>query len=85
MLDLNPNSRLTPPPDLRRVLVVSDPAEGFSSNKQMTNLKAEAQEPFRFFKLYAFGSLAAGASLGLIIILTRLAAAIKVGRRRLTL
>ena len=38
----------------------------------MVNLRAEAQEPFRFIKLYLFGGLAAGAGLGLFIIGTRL-------------
>ena len=41
--------------------------------------KAEAQEPFRFFKLYAFGGLGVGAFIGLIIILSRLSLAIAGG------
>lgn len=47
--------------------------KGFRSNKAIASLRAEAQEPFRFFKLYVFGGLAAGAALGLVIILSRLA------------
>mmetsp|Transcript_2319 Transcript_2319/g.3647 ORF Transcript_2319/g.3647 Transcript_2319/m.3647 type:complete len:527 (+) Transcript_2319:163-1743(+) len=53
--------------------------KGFRSNKAIASLRAEAQEPFRFLKLYVFGGLAAGATLGLIIILTRLAAALQGG------
>ena len=48
----------------------------------MVNLRAEAQEPFRFFKLYLFGGLAAGAGLGLFIIGTRLVKAVPGGRGR---
>lgn len=58
---------------------MEDDVRGFRSNASIANLKAEAQEPFRFFKLYAFGGLGAGAFIGLLIILTRLAAAIKGG------
>lgn len=45
----------------------------------MVNLRAEAQEPFRFIKLYLFGGLAAGAGLGLFIIGTRLVKALQGG------
>ena len=58
---------------------MSEDVKGFRSNQGIAKLKAEAQEPFRFFKLYAFGGLGAGAFIGLIIILTRLAAALKGG------
>ena len=58
---------------------MSEDVKGFRSNEAIAKLKAEAQEPFRFFKLYAFGGLGAGAFIGLIIILTRLAAALKGG------
>ena len=59
--------------------MAAEEVKGFRSNKSVQKLKAEAQEPFRFFKLYAFGGLGAGAFIGLIIILTRLSAAIKGG------
>ena len=59
--------------------MAAEEVKGFRSNKSVQKLKAEAQEPFRFFKLYAFGGLGAGAFIGLIIILARLSAAIKGG------
>ena len=59
--------------------MAAEEVKGFRSNKAMASLRAEAQEPFRFLKLYVFGGLAAGATLGLIIILTRLAAALQGG------
>jgi tetratricopeptide (TPR) repeat protein len=59
--------------------MAAEEVKGFRSNKAIASLRAEAQEPFRFLKLYIFGGLAAGATLGLIIILTRLAAALKGG------
>ena len=59
--------------------MAAEEVKGFRSNKAIASLRAEAQEPFRFLKLYVFGGLAAGATLGLIIILTRLAAALKGG------
>jgi hypothetical protein len=59
--------------------MAAEEVKGFRSNKAIASLRAEAQEPFRFLKLYIFGGLAAGAALGLIIILTRLAAALKGG------
>ena len=58
---------------------MADEVKGFRSNASIATLKAEAQEPFRFFKLYAFGGLGAGAFIGLIIILTRLSAALAGG------
>ena len=42
-------------------------------------LRAEAAEPFRFLKLFTFGSLATGAIVGLFIILSRLVQALKGG------
>ena len=59
--------------------MAAEEVKGFRSNKSVQKLKAGAQEPFRFFKLYAFGGLGAGAFIGLIIILARLSAAIKGG------
>ncbi|OUS46515.1 hypothetical protein BE221DRAFT_192005 [Ostreococcus tauri] len=50
-----------------------------AGSNTMVNLRAEAQEPFRFFKLYLFGGLAAGAGLGLFIIGTRLVKALQGG------
>jgi len=58
---------------------MADEVKGFRSGASIAKLKAEAQEPFRFFKLYAFGGLGAGAFVGLIIILTRLSAAVAGG------
>ena len=57
----------------------AEEVKGFRSNKSVQKLKAEAQEPFRFVKLYAFGGLGAGAFIGLIIILSRLSLAIQGG------
>ena len=37
---------------------------GFRSNASIANLKAEAQEPFRFFKLYASAASARARSSG---------------------
>ena len=34
--------------------MAAEEVKGFRSNKSVQKLKAEAQEPFRFFKLYAF-------------------------------
>jgi hypothetical protein len=58
---------------------MADEVKGFRSGASIAKLKAEAQEPFRFFKLYAFGGLGAGAFIGLIIILSRLSAALAGG------
>ena len=58
---------------------MADEVKGFRSGASIAKLKAEAQEPFRFFKLYAFGGLGAGAFVGLLIILSRLSAALAGG------
>ena len=58
---------------------MADEVKGFRSGASIAKLKAEAQEPFRFFKLYAFGGLGAGAFVGLLIILSRLSAAVAGG------
>ena len=59
--------------------MAAEEVKGFRSNKAISNLRAEAQEPFRFLKLYVFGGGLAGATVGLVIILSRLAAALKGG------
>ena len=59
--------------------MANEEVAGFRSNRALSNLRAEAKEPFRFFKLYLFGGLGAGAFIGLIIILSRLAAALQGG------
>ena len=58
---------------------VAAAVKGGRGASTMVNLRAEAQEPFRFFKLYLFGGLAAGAGLGLFIIGTRLIKAVQGG------
>jgi len=58
---------------------VAAAVKGGQGRSTMVNLRAEAQEPFRFFKLYLFGGLAAGAGLGLFIIGTRLIKAMQGG------
>jgi tetratricopeptide (TPR) repeat protein len=58
---------------------VAAAVKGGRGASSMVNLRAEAQEPFRFIKLYLFGGLAAGAGLGLFIIGTRLVKALQGG------
>ena len=58
---------------------VAAAVKGGQDASAMVNLRAEAQEPFRFIKLYLFGGLAAGAGLGLFIIGTRLVKAMQGG------
>ncbi|QDZ21244.1 protein LOW PSII ACCUMULATION 1 [Chloropicon primus] len=52
---------------------------GIRSDEQYAKLRVEAKTPFRTFRLFALGGLDAGAGLGLLIILSRLASAIKGG------
>jgi tetratricopeptide (TPR) repeat protein len=58
---------------------VAAAVKGGRGASTMVNLRAEAQEPFRFLKLYLFGGLASGAGLGLFIIGTRLIKALQGG------
>lgn len=51
---------------------------GYVSKDQMVNMRSESKAPFRFARLAIFGSLLAGAGLGLIVITGRLLAAFKV-------
>lgn len=48
-------------------------ARGGLSRQQKIELRTEAKAPFRFARTFIFGGLAAGAGLGLIVILGRLA------------
>lgn len=52
---------------------------GISSDEQYAKLRVEAKSPFRTFRLFALSGLDAGAGIGLLIILSRLASAIKGG------
>ena len=52
---------------------------GTGSDEQYVKLLSESASPFRFFRLFAFGALDAGAAIGLIIITARLAAAVRGG------
>jgi len=58
---------------------VAAAVKGGRGSSTMVSLRAEAQEPFRFLKLYLFGGLASGAGLGLFIIGTRLIKALQGG------
>lgn len=53
--------------------------DGKEKQAAQAKLRAEAAEPFRFLKLFLFGSLASGAAVGLLIILSRLVQAVKGG------
>ena len=53
--------------------------DGKEKQSSRAKLRAEAAEPFRFLKLFLFGSLASGAAVGLVIILSRLVLALKGG------
>jgi len=53
--------------------------KGAPDKKQLVQMRAEARAPFRFPRLVFFGGLLIGASAGLLIILSRLAAAVKGG------
>jgi hypothetical protein len=53
--------------------------DGKEKQAAQAKLRAEAAEPFRFLKLFVFGSLASGAAVGLLIILSRLVQAVKGG------
>lgn len=52
---------------------------GVASDEQYNKFRVEARSPFRTFRLFALGGLDAGAGIGLLIILTRLAAALNGG------
>ncbi|CAD7695268.1 unnamed protein product [Ostreobium quekettii] len=53
--------------------------KGGLTEEQRVKLRAETKAPFRLPRLYLFGGLLAGAGFGLLIILARLAAALKGG------
>jgi hypothetical protein len=47
------------------------------TEQQYIKLRSEAKAPFRFTRMYIFGALAGGAGIGLLIITTRLIAALQ--------
>lgn len=53
--------------------------EGGITDESLVRLRSEAKAPFRLVRIFLFGGLAAGAGLGLLVTLARLASAVKGG------
>ena len=72
-------------PDLKRLrerrewLDALEVAKGGVTTKSVVAARAEARAPFRLARLFLSGGIGAGAAVGLLIILARLAAALKGG------
>jgi tetratricopeptide (TPR) repeat protein len=65
--------------DTREWIDLLQGVRGGLSREAKISLRTEARAPFRFARTVVFGSLAAGAGLGLIVILGRLAASLRGG------
>lgn len=65
--------------DTREWIDLLQGVRGGLSREAKISLRTEARAPFRFARTVIFGSLAAGAGLGLIVILGRLAASLRGG------
>lgn len=72
-------------PDLERLrerrewMDALDSIKGAPSAESLSRLQSEARAPFRFTRLLLLGGFNAGAVLGLLIIVSRLVAAVKGG------
>ncbi len=58
--------------ETREWLDALDTMQGGLSSRSVAGLRAEAKAPFRLARILTFGGLFAGASIGLVIISTRL-------------
>jgi hypothetical protein len=65
--------------DTREWMDMLGEVKGGMTREQKVSLRAEAKAPFRLARITLFGGLAAGAGLGLLIIIGRLVQSIKGG------